>query len=83
MSDLQTIDLLGNPVLIGDRIAVAFRSGNTAEMRVGTITEFSTRNTGWGTAETIKVSWETGSERLPTSKITAIDKFSRVFVKLS
>lgn len=83
MSDSETTDLLGHPVLIGDRVAVAFSSGNTAEMRVGTVTEFSTRNTGWGQVETMKVSWEKGSKRLPESKITAIDKFARVFVKLS
>jgi hypothetical protein len=83
MSDSETLDLLGYPVLIGDRVAVAFRSGNTAEMRVGTVVEFATRKTQWGPVETMRVSWEKGSERLPESKITAIDKFARVFVKLS
>lgn len=34
-------DLLDVEVQEGDRVAVAFRAGNTAEMRVGTIESFS------------------------------------------
>ena len=83
MSDSETTDLLGYPVLIGDRIAVAFRSGNTAEMRVGTVVGFATRKGYGDPVPTMRVSWEHGSYSLPASKITAIDKFARVFVKLS
>lgn len=37
----QFKDILGNVLYVGDEIAVAFPSGNTARMRVGTIIDIT------------------------------------------
>jgi hypothetical protein len=38
-------DILGNDLAVGDELAVAFPSGNTAELRVGTILSITEKPT--------------------------------------
>lgn len=51
------VDILGEQILPGDRIAAAFRLGNIAELRVGTVLGFGER----GNNLTVQVQWEISS----------------------
>ena len=50
-------DLNGDPVQEGDRIAGAFRAGDVAQLRTGTVLGFGERSG----KTTIKVQWEISS----------------------
>jgi hypothetical protein len=49
----EVTDLLGKPIAKGDTIAAAFRTGNKAELRVGTVMGFGER----GNNVTVAVWW--------------------------
>lgn len=55
----MTTDMLGKEVSEGDTIAVSFRAGNTAELRIGTVLGFSERKESYGSGrvELIVVEW--------------------------
>lgn len=57
----ETTDVVGQTVKVGDRVAVAFRSGNLAELRVGTVTGFGVVNSWEGPDDTVRISWEQSS----------------------
>lgn len=51
-------DVLGNTVIPGDRIAVSFREGNIAQLRIGVVMGFSKRSSAHYTdSDTIQVQW--------------------------
>ena len=67
-------DLYKRKVEIGDTLAVAFRSGNTAELRIGTVTGYSSKKSSWSSGRTplIEVKWDPEITRYPeSSKIEA------------
>lgn len=56
----EYFDLRKKKVTIGDMLAVAFRSGNTAELRVGTIIGFGSRKASYSTnpVPLIEIEWD-------------------------
>lgn len=54
---MEVKDILGQVILKGDTIAAAFRTGNTAELRVGTVLGFGER----GNELTVKTQWHKSS----------------------
>jgi hypothetical protein len=55
---MEIKDLEGNVVVPGDRVAGAFRIGNTAVLRTGLVLGFGER----GNKITVQVRWSTGSD---------------------
>lgn len=78
MSD-QVTDFLGNPVSVGDRVAVVFKE---EQLRVGIVESFGSRPYMGYDVPTMSVNWEKGTGRLPEKKISAVHLHSRVFLKL-
>lgn len=80
MSDFggTVTDVLGNPINVGDEIAGAFRIGNTAVMRVGTVQGFGER----GNKLTVKVKWTTSSREYDHEVTGAIEADLQRFVRL-
>lgn len=72
-------DLLGNPVQPGDEVVGAFRIGNVAVLRVGTVRGFGER----ANALTVRVAWHTDSNDGTIAKHGAIEAELKRFVKLS
>jgi hypothetical protein len=70
-------DLLGNPVAVRDQIAGAFRIGNVAVLRVGTVLGFGER----GNKLTVKVQWHHDSQ-YPGETVGAIEADLKRFVKI-
>lgn len=56
---MEVRDILGQVILEGDEVAAAFRTGNVAELRVGTVLGFGER----GNELTVKVRWHKSSGR--------------------
>lgn len=78
----EVTDLLGASVQIGDRIAAAFRIGNVAVLRVGTVLGFGERSNEL----TIRVQWEqesSGHGPEETAKVGSIEARLARFVKVS
>lgn len=74
-------DVAGTEVKIGDRVAVAFRMGNTAEMRVGTVLGFLTQTSEWQSDITLmEIAWE-GFRSTP-QKPTRIEARLKRFAKI-
>lgn len=77
-------DLLGNPVVPGDTVAGAFRIGNVAVLRVGTVLGFGER----GNKLTVKVQWDKtsnpygGSDAKDVSIFGGIEAELKRFVKI-
>lgn len=68
------LDLRKQPVQVGDTLAVSFRSGNTAELRLGTVVGFTTRKASYTSTlvPLIEVDWDPEITRYPkSSKIEA------------
>lgn len=55
--EMEIKDVLGQVIEPGDTIAAAFRTGNIAELRVGTVLGFGER----GNELTVKAHWTRGS----------------------
>lgn len=75
-------DLLGNDVVVGDQVAGAFRIGNTAKLRVGTVLGFGTR----GSKDTVKVQWHDESSwdgGKAVNTVGAIEVGLKRFVKIT
>lgn len=79
MSNQQVPDFLGNPVSIGDRVAVVFKE---EQLRVGIVADFSSRPYMGYDVPTMVLNWEKGTHGLPTKKSSAVHLHARVFVKL-
>lgn len=81
MTDFEgtVTDVLGNPINVGDEIAGAFRIGNTAVMRVGTVLGFGER----ANKLTIKVKWAYSSREYDHEVTGAIEADLQRFVRLS
>lgn len=82
-------DLLGQSVEVGDRIAVAFRSGNSSELRIGKVISIEDKpeSDSMHARMVMTVEWTHGSEGkawLPKgpTKITEPQRDGRI-VKLS
>lgn len=85
-----TTDMLEQPVVIGSRLAVAFREGNQGTLRVGTVVGVSSRNEYWRQPitkryeqqprPTLVVEWEMTSGYRSTSKTTWIYQDVKRFV---
>ena len=77
-----THDILGQPVRVGDRIACAFRVGNTSELRVGTVEAFGQvkdRYSEKGYQDTLIVRWQGAYQ---PEKPTGIWVSRRQFVRI-
>lgn len=78
----ECTDIAGNVVTVGTRVAVAFRQGNQAEIRVGVVTGFSSQRSSSGfpaeQVDQIVVQWEHssgyGSMAGKTTKIFTANK---------
>jgi hypothetical protein len=77
---MEIKDLEGNVVVPGDRVAGAFRIGNTAVLRTGVVLGFGER----ANKLTVQVRWETTSEypRGATNIVGAIAADKIRFVKI-
>jgi hypothetical protein len=77
----EVYDLLDQPVRKGDKIAAAFRAGDVAQLRTGTVLGFGERSG----KVTVKVQWEVQSgyaKYMTTTVIGAIEADLRRFVKI-
>jgi hypothetical protein len=81
----QILDLLGQAVDVGDRVAAAFRDSTQAELRTGTIVGFGER----GNKLTIIIEWDSSSYDVtrPHSKtsvppVGAIEAGLRRFIRI-
>jgi hypothetical protein len=77
---MEIKDLEGNVIEPGDRVAGAFRIGNTAVLRTGTVLGFGER----ANKLTVQVRWENSSEwpRGAVNIVGAIDAARVRFIKL-
>jgi hypothetical protein len=88
-------DILGNVLAIGDEVAVAFPSGNSATLRVGKIiglTEKETQRWNYSLqayfpgppSVSVEVEWDKAKSGgfLPSKKATKIESTSGRFIKL-
>jgi len=81
MSELngEVQDVLGTTVKVGDTVAGAFRIGNTAVLRVGTVLGFGER----GNKLTVKVEWKVSSRETEGNIVGGIEADLNRFVKLT
>lgn len=75
--DGKVLDVLGNEVKVGDDIAGAFRIGNVAVLRVGTVLGFAQR----GRKLTVRVQWKHSSQS-EADVVGAIEADLTRFVRL-
>lgn len=82
---MQVLDILGQEIEPGDRIAGAFRSSVRAELRTGTVLGFSER----GNKLTVTVKWDTsssglnyGDAPLPVNIVGNIEADLRRFIRI-
>jgi hypothetical protein len=76
-------DILGHEVHVKDWIAVSFREGNNAALRVGQVIGFGRRNLNGGKVDTMAVEWYLSSGYKVPDKPTSIDSCSAKFVVIS
>jgi hypothetical protein len=86
----HTTDMLGQDLRAGDTIAVAFREGNSAAMRVGTVVGFGTKKSSayWleeDVVDVMEVQWHKASPYgwLPEGKTSKIELHHKRFVKVT
>lgn len=79
----ETEDLLGNVVKVGDRVAVALRDFNLAELRVGTVVAFGVVNSYGGPDDTIRVEWEKSSNYSYAAKTSGVSVSKKRFVRIT
>lgn len=71
-------DVRGNQIVVGDEIAGAFRIGNVAVLRVGSVVGFGER----GNKLTVKVQWRDSSRSYDDEVNGAIEADLKRFVKV-
>ena len=78
---VQTIDYAGYKLIVGDRIACAFRLAASCELRTGIIEAFDWRT---GDHATISVRWDKDQlSHTPANSVTQIDDNPRRIVKIA
>lgn len=95
MNSATMKDILGNSLAIGDEVAVAFPSGNSACLRVGKIIQFVEKETTiWNyhlqayfpgpPSFSVEVEWDKAKSGgfLPSKKATKLTETSGRFIKL-
>jgi hypothetical protein len=77
----HTTDYAGNKLVVGDRIACAFRIAASCELRTGTIEAFDGRSGGHAT---ISVRWDENQlSHTPENSVTQINDNPRRIVRIS
>lgn len=79
-----TPDMLGEEIKAGDTIAVAFREGNTASLRIGTVVGFGTKQS-YKPIDVMEVEWHSSSPGgwMPSGKKSKIEVAHKRFVKMA
>lgn len=78
-------DFTGKQVVVGDQVAVAFRLGNSSELRVGEVKGFGKKNDGYSDEplDTMLIEWDaTSGYSGMRGKTTAIHVDRGRFVRL-
>lgn len=81
MSDFngEVEDVLGSTIRVGDTVAGAFRIGNVAVLRVGTVLGFAER----ANRLTVRVQWQHSSRSYEGEIVGAIEADLHRFVKIN
>lgn len=83
---MSALDVLGNEVDVDDRIAMAFREGNSGHLRVGIVRGFGAKSAYPEDVQTMEVAWLTSSSSYDrtylSGKVTSVETHHRRFIRL-
>ena len=73
MHNVTVKDILGTEVKINSWIAISFKEGNNAVLRIGKVVGFGRRNSIYSSNDTFAVEWYISSGIMLPAKATSID----------